>query len=96
MGCITESSLLGYCLLQVQSLNDTYKRLQEFNTSLHQWNTRLQSDLETTNQTLKRVQEEKAAVVENLSTLRGHYTSVQEQLSVSRVSFFGHSFFLPA
>ncbi|XP_057790680.1 kinesin-like protein KIN-14N isoform X1 [Salvia miltiorrhiza] len=71
---------------KIQSLNDTYRRLQEFNTSLHQWNTRLQSDLETTNTTLKRVQEEKAAVVENLSTLRGHYTSLQEQLILSRAS----------
>ncbi|KAH6775566.1 kinesin 3 [Perilla frutescens var. hirtella] len=71
---------------KIQSLNDTYRRLQEFNTSLHQWNSRLQSDLETTNKTLKRVQEEKAAVVENLSTLRGHYTSLQEQLTLSRAS----------
>ncbi|XP_042040086.1 kinesin-like protein KIN-14N [Salvia splendens] len=71
---------------KVQSLNDTYRRLQEFNTSLHQWNSRLQSDLETTNTTLKRVQEEKAAIVENLSSLRGQYTSLQEQLSLSRAS----------
>ncbi|KAL1562924.1 Kinesin-like protein KIN-14C, variant 2 [Salvia divinorum] len=71
---------------KIQSLNDTYRRLQEFNTSLHQWNTRLQSDLEATNTTLKRVQEEKAAVVENLSTLRGNLTSLQEQLSLSRAS----------
>ncbi|XP_047967701.1 kinesin-like protein KIN-14N [Salvia hispanica] len=71
---------------KVQSLNDTYRRLQEFNTSLHQWNSRLQSDLETTNTMLKRVQEEKAAIVENLSSLRGQYTSLQEQLSLSRAS----------
>ncbi|XP_047951925.1 kinesin-like protein KIN-14N isoform X1 [Salvia hispanica] len=71
---------------KIQSLNDTYRRLQEFNTSLHQWNTRLQSDLEATNTTLKRVQEEKAAVVENLSILRGNFTSLQEQLSLSRAS----------
>ncbi|XP_042066453.1 kinesin-like protein KIN-14N isoform X1 [Salvia splendens] len=71
---------------KIQSLNDTYRRLQEFNTSLHQWNTRLQSDLEATNTTLKRVQEEKAAVVENLSILRGNFTSLQEQLNLSRAS----------
>lgn len=64
-----------------------YKRLQEYNTSLQQYNSKLQSELASTNETLKRVEKEKAAVVENLSTLRGHYTSLQEQLSSSRVSF---------
>lgn len=71
--------------IQIQYLNDTYKRLQEYNTSLQQYNSRLQSELATTNETLKRVEKEKAAVVENLSTLRGHYTSLQEQLASSRV-----------
>lgn len=63
-----------------------YKRLQEYNTSLQQYNSKLQSELATTNETLKRVEKEKAAVVENLSTLRGHYTSLQDQLTTSRVS----------
>lgn len=71
---------------QIQSLNDMYKRLQEYNTSLQQYNSRLQSELAATNEMLKRVEKEKAAVVENLSTLRGHYTSLQEQLTSSRVS----------
>ncbi|PIN02357.1 Kinesin (KAR3 subfamily) [Handroanthus impetiginosus] len=69
---------------KIQSLNDTYKRLQEYNTSLQQYNSRLQSELHATNETLKRVEKEKAAVVENLSTLRGHYTSLQDQLTSSR------------
>lgn len=63
-----------------------YKRLQEYNTSLQQYNSKLQSELATTNDALKRVEKEKAAVVENLSTLRGHYTSLQEQLSSFRVN----------
>ncbi|KAL1537899.1 Kinesin-like protein KIN-14C [Salvia divinorum] len=69
---------------KIQSLNDMYKRLQEYNTSLQQYNSRLQSELHETKETLKHVEKEKAAVVENLSTLRGHYSSLQEQLATSR------------
>ncbi|XP_042030794.1 kinesin-like protein KIN-14N [Salvia splendens] len=71
---------------KIQSLNDMYKRLQEYNTSLQQYNSRLQSELHETNETLKHVEKEKAAVVENLSTLRGHVSSLQEQLATSRDS----------
>ncbi|GER53219.1 kinesin [Striga asiatica] len=75
-------------LLVQKTLNDMYKRLQEYNTSLQQYNSRLQSELQATNETLKRKFwfhfDHFAAVVENLSTLRGHYTSLQEQLTSSR------------
>ncbi|PSS06166.1 Kinesin-like protein [Actinidia chinensis var. chinensis] len=71
---------------KISSLNDMYKRLQEYNTSLQQYNSKLQSELATTNETLKRVEKEKAAVVENLSTLRGHYNSLQDQFTSSRAS----------
>ncbi|XAR56635.1 Minus-end-directed kinesin ATPase [Bertholletia excelsa] len=71
---------------KISSLNDMYKRLQEYNTSLQQYNSKLQSELASTNETLKRVEKEKAAVVENLSTLRGHYNSLQDQLTLSRAS----------
>ena len=63
-----------------------YKRLQEYNTSLQQYNSKLQTDLATANESQKRVEKEKLAIVENLSTLRGHYNSLQEQLTSSRVS----------
>ncbi|KAL2247583.1 kinesin-like protein KIN-14N [Sesamum indicum] len=69
---------------KMQSLNDMYKRLHEYNASLQQYNSRLQSEIHTTNDALKRVGKEKAAVVENLSELRGHNTSLQEQLTLSR------------
>ncbi|KAF5942733.1 hypothetical protein HYC85_020375 [Camellia sinensis] len=69
---------------KISSLNDMYKRLQEYNTSLQHYNSKLQSELATNNETLKRVEKEKAAVVENLSTIRGHYTMLQEQLISSR------------
>lgn len=65
-----------------------YKRLQEYNQSLQQYNGRLQTELETANESLKRVEKEKLTIVENLSNLRGHYSSLQDQLSLSRVCFF--------
>lgn len=77
--------------MQVISLKETYKRLQEYNTSLQQYNSKLQTDLSAVNESLIRVEKEKLAVVENLSTLRGHYNSLQDQLTSSRVSLF----FLP-
>lgn len=64
-----------------------YKRLQEYNQSLQHYNAKLQSDLETANEVNKRVEKEKLTIVENLSTLRGHNNSLQEQLALSRVSF---------
>ena len=63
-----------------------YKRLQEYNTSLQQYNSRLQADLQAANVTLQRLEKEKSAIVENLSTLRGHHASLQDQLTSSRVS----------
>lgn len=73
-------------MLQISSLNDMYKRLQDYNTSLQQYNSKLQTELSTANETLKRVESEKAAIAENLSTLRGQYTSLQDQLTLSKVS----------
>lgn len=68
------------------SLDDMYKRLQEYNLSLQQYNSKLHAELETARESLKRVEKEKATIVENLSTLRGHYNSLQEQLTLSRAS----------
>ncbi|KAK3024948.1 hypothetical protein RJ639_042755, partial [Escallonia herrerae] len=69
---------------KVTSLNDMYKRLQEYNTSLQQYNAKLQTDLAAANESVKRVEKEKSAIVENLSTLRGQCTLLQEQLTSSR------------
>ncbi|XP_009794105.1 kinesin-like protein KIN-14C [Nicotiana tabacum] len=69
---------------KIQSLDISYKGLQEYNRSLQDYNSTLQKDLGTVNETLKRMETQKAAVVENLSTLRGHYTSLQEQITSSR------------
>ncbi|XP_010434203.1 PREDICTED: kinesin-like protein KIN-14C [Camelina sativa] len=70
---------------KVTSLEDMYKRLQEYNTSLQQYNTKLQTDLEIVRAALTRAEKEKASIVENLSTLRGHSKSLQDQLATSRV-----------
>jgi kinesin family protein C1 len=56
-----------------------YKRLQEYITSLQQYNGKLHSELSTVEGELKRVEKEKATVVENLTLLKG-------QLALSTVS----------
>ncbi|GFQ04852.1 alanine--glyoxylate aminotransferase 2 homolog 3 mitochondrial [Phtheirospermum japonicum] len=57
------------------SLSEDLKRTQQDNASTNQ---------KATNETPKNVEHEKAAAMENLSKLRGHYTSGQEQLTLSR------------
>lgn len=74
-------------MVQIVSINDMYKLLQEYNTSLQTYNTKLQKDIDTAHEAIKRGEKEKAGIVENLSTLRGQYSSLQEQLSSSKVSF---------
>ncbi|PKI67640.1 hypothetical protein CRG98_011853, partial [Punica granatum] len=71
---------------RIASVNDMYKRLQEYNTSLQQYNCKLQSDLNTASENLKRVEKEKATVVENLSHLRGQHSSLQEQFTSVKAS----------
>ncbi|KAK8472479.1 hypothetical protein PHAVU_002G218100 [Phaseolus vulgaris] len=59
---------------------------QEYNMNLLQYNSRLQSQLETCNEALKRVETEKTTIVESLSNVRCHYKAVQDQLSSLKVS----------
>ncbi|KAF2305019.1 hypothetical protein GH714_001098 [Hevea brasiliensis] len=70
---------------RANSLDDMYNRLQEYNLSLQQYNSKLQCELETVCNSLKRVEKEKATIVKNLSTLRGHCNSLQDQLTSSRM-----------
>lgn len=51
-----------------------YKRLQEYITSLQQYNGKLHSELSLVEGDLKRVEKEKATVVENLTMLKGQLT----------------------
>ncbi|CAK9327360.1 unnamed protein product [Citrullus colocynthis] len=71
---------------RLASNEDLYKRAQEYNISLQQYNSKLQADLDTTSESLKRVGMEKMTVVENLSTLRGHNKTLQEQLKSLKAS----------
>lgn len=56
-----------------------YKRQQEYIANLQQYNSKLQTDLSAVEEDRKRVETEKASMVENLGMYRG-------QLQVSRVS----------
>ena len=64
-----------------------YKLLQEYNSSLQLYNSKLQTDLDTAHETVKRGEKEKAAIVENLSTLGGQYMSLQDQFNSCKVSW---------
>ncbi|CAK7350899.1 unnamed protein product [Dovyalis caffra] len=68
------------------SVDDMYKRLQEYNLSLQQYNSKLHAELEVARESLKRVEKEKSTIVENHSTLRGHYSSLQDQLNLARTA----------
>jgi len=70
---------------QVVSLQDINKRLQEYNTSLQQYNSKLQADASNAAEAISRIQKEKAAIMENLSTLRGTTTSLNAQLATAKV-----------
>ncbi|KAL9392623.1 hypothetical protein Peur_016543 [Populus x canadensis] len=68
------------------SVDDMYKRLQEYNLSLQQYNSKLHSELQVARESLKRVEKEKSTIMENHSTLRGHYSSLQDQLNLARTA----------
>ncbi|KAJ6724345.1 KINESIN-LIKE PROTEIN [Salix viminalis] len=70
---------------RITSVNDMYKLLQEYNSSLQLYNSKLQTDLDTAHENVKRGEKEKAAIVENLCTLRGQFTSLQDQFNSCKV-----------
>lgn len=82
--CVNLVRLVGY---QVSSLQDINKRLQEYNTSLQQYNSKLQADASNAAEANSRIQKEKAAIMENLSTLRGTTNSLNVQLATAKVGF---------
>ncbi|KAL5579168.1 hypothetical protein UlMin_011610 [Ulmus minor] len=71
---------------RVSTSEDLYNRAQEYNKSLQQYNSKLQTDLETTSESLKRLEMEKLTIVENLSNLRGHNKALQDQLTSIKAS----------
>ncbi|KAI4390107.1 hypothetical protein MLD38_002255 [Melastoma candidum] len=71
---------------RLATINDMYKRLQEYNASLQEYNCKLQLDLSTASENLKRSENEKLAFVEDLSSAKGGYNSIQEQFASLKVS----------
>ncbi|WCJ31303.1 kinesin 3 [Euphorbia peplus] len=71
---------------RITSVNDMYKLLQEYNSSLQLYNTKLQTDLDTSLENVKRGEKEKAAIMENLSNLRGQFSSLQGQYTSCKES----------
>jgi len=60
--------------------------LQEYNTSLQHYNSKLESDAGIIAETISRIQKEKSIMMETLSSLSGQSATVQDQLSVTKVS----------
>ncbi|GJY58034.1 kinesin-like protein KIN-14C, partial [Tanacetum coccineum] len=71
---------------KVKIHEDMYKRLQEYNTSLQQYNTKLQNDLKSATDSNLQVEREKAVILENHSTLRGHYNMLQTEFTSAKDS----------
>ncbi|KAF5197959.1 Kinesin-like protein kin-14c [Thalictrum thalictroides] len=71
---------------RIESLEATYRNSQEYNTSLQQYNSRLQMDCETYKKNQERLEQEKSVILEERATLRGRYNLLQEELSSFRDS----------
>lgn len=65
---------------------DMYKRLQEYITSLQQYNAKLQNELTAATGAKKQVEKEKVVILENLSTLRVHHNLLHKELNSAKVS----------
>ncbi|WOL04543.1 kinesin-5-like [Canna indica] len=71
---------------QLRMLQETNKRLQEYNASLQQYNSNLQNEANKNNERISRLQKEKSAVMESLTSARDHTSSLKIQLDSSRSS----------
>ncbi|KAJ8477062.1 hypothetical protein OPV22_020789 [Ensete ventricosum] len=71
---------------QLKLLQETNRRLQEYNTSLQQYNSNLQNETNKNGETILRLQKEKSAIMESLSSARDHANSLKSQLDSSKSS----------
>ncbi|KAL8130116.1 hypothetical protein V2J09_019271 [Rumex salicifolius] len=71
---------------KAESFEDMYKRVQEYNTSLQLYNSKMQNDLATVNQSLHQVEKEKSAALESLTSLRGQVNQLNQQLTLFKAS----------
>ena len=65
-----------------------YKLLQEYNSSLQLYNSKLQGDLDEAHETIKRGEKERTAIVENIGNLKGQFSALQDQLAASKVIWY--------
>lgn len=75
-------------IFQLKMLQETNRRLQDYNASLQQYNSNLQNEANKNGETISRLQKEKTAIMESLSSTRDHASSLKNQLDSSRVSLF--------
>jgi len=71
---------------QIKSLNDINKRITEYNTSLQVYNSKLQTDAAVATEENMKTKQEKAAIVETLSAVRGSAAALQTQLDSAKES----------
>ncbi|PWA39160.1 Kinesin, motor domain-containing protein [Artemisia annua] len=62
-----------------------YARVQEYNSGLQKYNTRLQDELIEANHANKQLESEKAAILQELSTLRARYTLLQREFNAAKI-----------
>ncbi|MCO5572766.1 hypothetical protein L7F22_026525 [Adiantum nelumboides] len=71
---------------KVKSLQDINKRLSEYNTSLQDYNSKLQNDASSAAQENIKTQQEKLAILETLSAIRGSAAALQTQLDSAKLA----------
>ncbi|CAL9197255.1 unnamed protein product [Musa hybrid cultivar] len=71
---------------QLKMLQETNRRLQDYNASLQQYNSNLQTEANKNGETISRLQKEKSAIMESLTSARDHSNSLKTQLDSSRSS----------
>lgn len=71
---------------KVKSLQDINKRLSEYNTSLQDYNSKLQNDASSAVQENAKTQQEKMAILETLSAIRGSAAALQTQLDTAKLA----------
>lgn len=74
-------------VFQIQAVNDMYKLLQEYNSSLQLYNSKIQGDLDEAHETIKRGEKERTGIVENIGNLKGQFKALQDQLAASKVIY---------
>lgn len=80
------SDILFHAICQLKMLQETNRRLQDYNASLQQYNSNLQTEANKNGETISRLQKEKSAIMESLTSARDHSNSLKTQLDSSRVS----------